>query len=104
MGLTLDTEAMGLWPGGPLFVDFLQISGRSITDHHVGDLQFVNNSDAPPGRTQVSEYWYEQRLFEDVLRIKLGKMDANNDFAYVDYGGEFINSSPGFPPIIPFPT
>ena len=103
VSLTVDTETMGLWEGGTFFIDFQQIHGRDISERFVGDLQALNNADAPD-RTQVSEYWYEQTLFDDKLRFKIGKIDANADFAYVDYGLEFIHSSPGFHPTIPLPT
>jgi porin len=101
--LTLDTEAMGLWEGGTFFFDFQQIHGRDISERHVGDIQALNNNDAPD-RTQLAEYWYEHSIWDGKLRIKLGKMDSNADFAYVDYGLEHIHSSAGFPPVKPMPT
>ena len=103
LSLTLDTEAMDLWDGGTFFINFQQIHGRDISEEYVGDIQALNNNDAPD-RTQVAEYWYEQSFFDGKLRTKLGKMDANADFAYVDYGLEFINSSAGLVPNIPMPT
>lgn len=103
MTLMLDTEAMGLWEGGAFGLLFQNIHGRDISRRFVGDLQALNNADAPD-RTQVAEYWYEQVLADGLLRFKLGKLDANADFAYVDYGLEFIHSSPGYPPLIPMPT
>lgn len=36
--------------------------------------------------------------------MKVGKQDSNVDFALSDLGGDFVNSSFGFPPMIPFPT
>ena len=103
ISLTVDTETMGLWEGGTFFIDFQNIHGRDISERFVGDLQALNNVDAPD-RTQVSEYWYEQSLLADKVLVKLGKMDANANFAYVDYGIEIIHSSPGFHPTIPLPT
>ncbi|NOZ23197.1 MAG: carbohydrate porin [Planctomycetes bacterium] len=103
MTLTLDTEKLGLWPGGTFFVYGEQLTGRAITERHVGDLQFLSNLDAQPF-TQVSEYWYEQSLFNNTLRIRAGKQDGNTSFAVVDHGLDFINSSFGLPPTIPMPT
>jgi len=54
--------------------------------------------------TQVSEYWYEQRLFNDRLGIRIGKQDVNSDLCVVDFGLEFINSSFGLIPNVPMPT
>lgn len=100
---TFDTEVAGLWKGGIFLVHFQSIHGRWINQEHVGALQEMNNADAPD-RTQVAEYIYAQHLFDDRLQIKLGKMDANTDFAYVDHGAEFIHSSAGHSPVVPMPT
>jgi len=101
--MTLDTELLGLWKGGTTFISMFENHGTDITGRHVGDLQALNNADAP-NRTRLYEFWYEHAFFDDKLRIKLGKMDANADFAAPDYGGEFIGSSAGFSPTIPIPT
>lgn len=101
--VTLDTERLGLWPEGTLFVYLQNGHGRGLTDDHVDDVQTLSNIDAN-AFTQISEYWIEQRLFENRLRIKLGKQDTNADFCALDYGGDFINSSFGVIPTVPLPT
>ena len=103
IGLTVDTAKLGLWGNGTFFISAFENHGTDITERHVGDLQALNNADAP-NETRLYEFWYEQALFDGALRIKLGKMDANTDFAAPDYGGEFIHSSAGFSPTIPLPT
>jgi len=101
--LTFDTERLGLWEGGTFFVSGINNHGTDITERHVGDLQALNNADAP-NDTRLYTVWYEQRVWRDRLSIKLGKIDANDDFAAPDYGGEFVHSSSGFSPTIRFPT
>ena len=44
--------------------------------------------------------WLERRLLRDRLRLKVGKADANADFAGVFAGGEFLHSSAGYSPTI----
>jgi porin len=97
--LTFDTEAMFGWKGGTLFGQFYNQNGEDGTATDVGDFQAFSNIDAD-GRSQVAELWYEQWLIEDRLRIKIGKVDANTEFDYVDFGTEFIHSTPGFSPTI----
>ncbi|MHC4852690.1 MAG: carbohydrate porin, partial [Planctomycetota bacterium] len=47
----------------------------------------------------------EQRWLGDAFRLKIGKVDANSEFAYADAANEFINSSSGFSPtLFVFPT
>ena len=82
-----------------IFLDFQNSNGENGSEEDVGDFQVFSNIDAD-GRTQIAELWLEKRLFEDVLRIKAGKVDVNGEFAYVENGSEFINSSPGFSPTI----
>ena len=103
IGVTVDTEPMGLWDGGTFFISAFENHGTDITERHIGDLQALNNADAP-SETRLYEFWYEQALFDGALRIKFGKMYANTDFAAPDYGGEFIHSSAGFSPTLPIPT
>jgi len=100
---TLDTEQFGLWEDGTFYLSLINNHGTDITERHVGDLQAVNNADAP-NDTRLYEVWYEHNLYDGALRIRLGKMDANADFAGPEYGAEFVHSSAGFSPTIPFPT
>jgi carbohydrate-selective porin OprB len=66
--------------------------------------QVYSNIDAPP-RTTLYEMWLEQREWSDRLRIKAGKIDANTEFAVVETGGDFLNSSMGYSPtVMLFPT
>lgn len=95
--LTLNTERLFGLPGGTAFVNVQQQHGQEGFD--VGDAQGYTNIDAD-GRTQISELWYEQLLFGNKLRLKAGKIDANTEFAFVENGAEFINSSMGFSPTI----
>lgn len=101
--LELDTEKAGWWKNGTFFVHLQAEYGEGITDDYVGDFQVLSNIDADD-YAQVSELWYQHTFFDQRLRLKLGKMDSTADFAAPEYGGEFINSSPGFHPTIPLVT
>ena len=90
--VSVDTKALlGLY-GGTFSVDFQNQNGRNGSDKLTGDVQGFDNDDAD-GRTQVSELWYQQLFFVDKLRIKVGKVDANTEFAFPEYGTGFLNSS-----------
>lgn len=103
MNLTLDTQRLGWWDGGVFLVAVQNHNGPNGSDL-AGDLQTFSNIDAD-GRTQASAVWFEQTLFDDRLRIKLGKMDANEDFAFPEHGVLFLQSSMGFSPtIFAFPS
>jgi porin len=102
-GLTFDTERLFDWRGGTVFLNFQSQNGENGSDD-VGDIQGYSNIDAD-GRTQLSELWFEQVFFSGMLRLKLGKVDANSEFACAEHSAEFLNSSMGFTPtILSFPT
>ncbi len=101
---------MGWWDNGRLFIYGQNLSGRPISSSDVGDIQLFSNLDSTiseterPNFTTIAEYWYEHLLFDSKLRVKVGKQDANADFALCDLGGDFVHSSFGLPPMIPLPT
>lgn len=105
--LTADTEAMDLWKGGRLFLYGTSFHGQTLTPTHVGDSQLYSNIDSAPrsdNEVQMTEYWYEHAFAEGDIIVKVGKQDANADFAFVDLGGDFIHSSFGLVPTVVLPT
>ena len=101
--LHFDPAGAGLWEDGGFFVHLQHEHGHGISGRYVGDYQMLSNIDAD-GFQQVSEFWYIHDFAEDCLWLKVGKQEANADFAFVEYGLEFIHSSPGLIPTIPLPT
>ena len=49
---------------------------------------------------EQEQLWYEQWLFDEAVRVKVGKVDANAEFAYISPAAGFINASAGFSPAI----
>jgi carbohydrate-selective porin OprB len=96
--LTLDTAKTFGWKGGTLHASLLSHHGRHGS-HYAGDMQTFSNIDAD-GFVRLGQFWYQHVLFSDKLRVKVGRVDANTEFAYVENGGEFLNSSMGFSPTI----
>jgi len=102
VNLTVDAEKLGL-PGGTFFAQYLFRHGRNGSDD-VGDLQAFSNIDEAR-LSREYELWYEQKVLNDKLRVKVGQVDANSEFAFVEAAGEAINASGGFSPTIStFPT
>ena len=101
--MTADLDEMGFAPGGLIFLYGQNGHGRGITEDHVGDAQGVSNIDAH-NFMQMSEYWWQRSVFDDLITFRIGKQDANAEFAVVDLGGDFIGSSFGVTPTIPLPT
>jgi carbohydrate-selective porin OprB len=96
---TFDLERLVGLPGATVFFDAYAIVG-DYGSGDVGDFQIYSNIDNPKDRLQLAELWWQQMLFGELLRLKVGKFDANSEFAFVDAAGDFINSSAGFSPTI----
>ena len=96
--LSAATEPLFGWSGGTLTATFQNQAGTDGSTL-IGDLQVFSNIDAD-GRTQVSELWYEHVGEDTPWRVRIGKVDANTQFAFVEHGLEFLQSSMGFSPTI----
>ena len=95
--VTVETEPLFGLAGGTFYVDLLTQNGDSPSDE-AGDYSLISEFDFG-GRTQVNEIWYEQKLLDEKLRIKLGKIDANTEFCVANNSFDFSNGglNYGFP-------
>ncbi len=97
--LTVETERLIGLEGGTFVLDFYNHNGPDASADDVGDFQAFSNIDADR-RTQIAELFYQHVFFDEQLRVIVGKVEANAEFAFVDYGGNFTHSSPGFSPTV----
>jgi porin len=101
--LTLDMDSLVGWRGLTLYAQHKTRTGRNGS----GEAAFVqnfSNIDADDFRA-MGEVWVEQRLLQDRVAIKAGRIDFNSAFAGTDNGASFLNASMGFSPsIVAAPT
>lgn len=102
LAITLDTDGLGLWPGGTFYAVGQTNHGNGINEL-VGSTSEVSNIEAAP-YVQLGEFFYEQSLFNEVITVRLGKQDANREFGTPRFGGNFINNNFGLIPSTPFPS
>lgn len=101
----LDLEALMGIQGGRVFAQFLHATAERGGSLDTGDIQAYTNLEVERSQDELYECWYEQTFGDDKFRLKVGKVDANTEFNYVDAAGGFANSSAGFSPtIFAFPT
>lgn len=104
LNITFDTEKLVGWAGGKFYVDFEDHAGPDPSLNLVGDVEKFTKLNWVPF-FQVAEIWYEQKLFGDKLRLKIGKVDANTEFSVIDNGLPFLSSSTQVTgTLLPFPT
>lgn len=100
---SLDLEQLGLWQGAEFFIYGQSGHGEGVTGKHTGDLQVISNID-DRRLWQISEVWLQQHWMDSRLRLKVGKQDANADFAGFGYCNNYVNSSFCYPPNVQIPT
>lgn len=82
---------------------FQAARGSSVSESFAGPAQPVSNLAAPPFQ-QLSEYRLIQQVAGEKLVVQFGKMDLNVDFSAIGIAGDFVHSSFGPIPTVPFPT
>ena len=101
--LELDLEDILGLSGGTFFAQYYTLRGRNGSDE-VGDIQGFSNIDGER-LGHLAQLWYEQWFMDKTFRIKAGKVDANEDYAFVNSAIDLLNSSAGFSPtILQMPT
>ncbi|MEI6669814.1 MAG: carbohydrate porin [Acidobacteriota bacterium] len=102
IGMTIDLEKAAGLKGSRVLVQYQSMGGANGAIR-AATTQGFSNIDAD-AFSRFGEVWFEQRAGAS-LRIKTGLIDANKDFAFVENGADFINSSMGYSPtIFPLPT
>lgn len=99
LNATFDLGVLAGLEGGSVFIDF-QTGDTGVGAQFHGGFQAYSNIAIEGSITQVSQLWYEQWLFDELLRVKVGKVDANAEFAAIAPAAGFINASAGFSPAI----
>jgi len=102
VAVAADMAALAGIEGAVLFLDAYSLFGEQ--DSGAGNIQGVSNIDAEV-RDQIAELWWEQLFLDDRLRVKVGKVEANSEFAWVEYGGELIGPAWAISPnVLGIPT
>ncbi len=95
---TLDLEQFVGWQGATLFAQHKMKRGVNGSGA-AGLMQAHSNIDADDFRA-AGEIWLQQKLFDEAVRIKAGRLDFNSEFAGTENGASFLNASMGFSPAI----
>jgi len=94
--LQLDTQRAFGWYGGLFNVSGLQIHGRNLSAENLLTLQTASGIEADPA-TRLWELWYQQKMFDDKVDIKIGQQSLDQEFMVSQNSGYFINTMMGWP-------
>jgi porin len=84
-------------PGWSVLASLQAVGGAMPSARHVGDLQVIDNIEAPDSRS-VSEAWIAHAGPDGRWRVRIGLIDLNRDFDVQEVGALFLNSSFGVGP------
>lgn len=97
LNLSADLEKLFSLSGATVYLDFMSTRGNTDASVNAGAFNLVDVLSSSQSLDQVSELWYEQKLFDDQLRFKIGKIEANAEFAFVNSAADFLNAAPFMP-------
>lgn len=95
----IDLEKLAGLTGAALHAEAFQIHGRGLTGNNTNDLFTVSGIEAYPS-TKLYEAWYEQKLDDGKIFVRLGQLAADTEFFISQTAALFVNSTYGFPAII----
>ncbi|MEO8207264.1 MAG: carbohydrate porin [Chthoniobacterales bacterium] len=95
-GINLDLEKAVGWKGASMRTNWLWLSGSDISQNNIGNFLTVSNI-AGFDTLRMFELWFQQKLFDDKISLRVGQLGADTEFIISDYGATFINSTFGWP-------
>ena len=94
--LQMDTQRAFGWQGGLFNVSGLQIHGRNLSADNLSTLQTASGIEADRA-TRLWELWYQQKMFDDKIDIKIGQQSLDQEFMTSTNSNYFINTMMGWP-------
>ena len=94
---TGDTEKLFGFKGGTIFLDFQTANQTRSPAQLIPDYWGFDVINSYGEFTQLAQYWYQQDIIPDRLRVKFGKIDSNVDFAVPCTGLNFVHSAAYYP-------
>jgi porin len=88
---------------GELFISAICQYGQNLS----GDYLHVNtltSSIAGVQSERLDQFWYQQGLIHDLLKVKVGQVAAVNEFGATDFFDLLFNDELGYAPNLIFPT
>ena len=94
-----DLDKLLGWPDASIHANLYQIHGTGFSRYYVNNFITVSAIEALPA-SRLYELWFEQRLFDNQLSLRIGQLASDTEFAVSQTGTLFINSTFGWPNIM----
>jgi len=90
----IDMEKAAGLAGGRLFISALSQDG-DLPQNRAGTYSPLS-SIAGADTTRLDQFFYEQSLFDDLVKVRLGQVAGVDEFGAQPYGGYFVNNQLGY--------
>jgi porin len=90
----IDLEKAAGWEGGRIFISALSQDG-DLAHVRAGTYSPLS-SIAGADTTRLDQLYFEQSLFDDLFRIRIGQVAGVDEFGAQPYGGYFVNNQLGY--------
>ena len=88
---------------GELFFSPIWQYGQNLSAQYL-HTNTLTSSIAGPNSVRIDQFWYQQGLFDDMLKIKVGQVAAVNEFGATDFFDILFNDELGYAPNAIFNT
>jgi porin len=98
-GMTLDTQRLLGWHGGTFQVSITERTGHNLSDlSGINSLMLMNEVFGRGQTPRLTQFWYDQKFFNDMVAWKIGRVGVGEDFASFNCDFQnltFCGSDPG---------
>jgi porin len=85
------------WKGGKIHFTGYGIQGQDLSTQYIGSILTTTNIESNPSIPKVGEFWFEQKLLDNRLGIRVGLLEADRYYVISPTANVFVNSTFGFP-------
>jgi porin len=90
-----DLEKLAGLTGATFRVNAFQIQGLGLSYANVYNLSTISSIEALP-TTRLVELWFEQKLFSDLVSVRVGQLAADTEFFTSEFAGLYVNGTFGW--------
>ncbi|WP_019936278.1 carbohydrate porin [Bordetella sp. FB-8] len=99
LGTTFDLDKLVGWKGATFQTTFTERNGRNLgADANIGNNMLLQEVYGRGQTVHLTDFWLDQKLFDNKLSVKLGRMTVGEDFASFSCDFQnltFCGSQPG---------
>jgi porin len=95
----LDLDKLMGWRGGSAHMGAYVIQGKGLSQTNLQNIMTVTNTEFAPAGAKMGEFWIQQTMFDEFLKIKVGQIQADINFDTIESSQFMVNSTWGWPAI-----